>query len=301
MTDNRRMIIVAGATGDLGGRIVRELAALGAPVAALVREGTAPGRLAGLPAEMRPVDFSSTAAIAAALGDGACVVSALSGLEPVILETQGRLLDAAVAAGVPRFFPSDFAIDFRKLPPGTNRNLDLRETFRKRAEATPIRLTSVLNGAFMDMLTGTIPIIQHSIRRVLYWGSAEQQMDFTTIADTAAFTARAALDADSPRILNICGARVSAREIVATVARVRGRGYGLLPAGTIGTLGLTIGVARKLAPGGPDEIYPAWQGMQYMRNLFAGEGMLDTPFDNDRYPGMVWTGLESVLRSDPRP
>lgn len=301
MTDNRRMIIVAGATGDLGGRIVRELAALGAPVAALVREGTAPARLAYLPAEVRAADFASTAALSGALGDAACVVSALSGLEPVIIEAQGRLLDAGVAAGVPRFIPSDFAIDFRKLPPGTNRNLDLREAFRIRAEAAPIRLTSVLNGAFMDMLTGTIPIIQHGIRRVLYWGSADQKMDFTTIADTAAFTARAAMDPDSPRVLNICGARVSARDIAEAVGQVRGKRYGLLPAGTIGTLGITIGVARKLAPGGSDEIYPAWQGMQYMRNLFAGEGMLGTPFDNDRYPGMVWTSLETVLRSDQRP
>lgn len=294
------MIVVAGATGDLGGRILRELAALGAPVAALVREGTAPARLADLPAEARRVDFARTEAIAAALGDAACVVSALSGLDDVILDAQGRLLDAALAAGVPRFIPSDFAIDFRKLPPGTNRNLDLREAFRRRAEAAPIRLTSVLNGAFMDMLTGTIPIIQHSVRKVLYWGSADQDMDFTTIADTAAFTARAALDADTPRILNICGARVSARDIAAAVGRIRSRRYGLIPAGTIGTLGLTIGIARKLAPGGPDEIYPAWQGMQYMRNLFAGEGVLDTPFDNDRYPDMVWTSLESVLASDPR-
>ena len=301
MTDNRRMTIVAGATGDLGGRIVRELAALGAPVAALVREGTAPARLADLPAEVRAADFASTASLSGALGDAACVVSALSGLEPVIIEAQGRLLDASVAAGVPRFIPSDFAIDFRKLPPGTNRNLDLREAFRACAEATPIRLTSVLNGAFMDMLTGTIPIIQHGIRRVLYWGSADQKMDFTTIADTAAFTARAAMDPDSPRVLNICGARVSARDIAEAVGQVRGKRYGLLPAGTIGTLGITIGVARKLAPGGSDEIYPAWQGMQYMRNLFAGEGMLDTPFDNDRYPGMAWTSLETVLRSDPRP
>lgn len=301
MTQERNMIVVAGATGDLGGRIVRELAALGAPVAALVRRGTAPGRTADLPAEIRAADFASIDAVAATLGDATCVVSALSGLEPVILEAQGRLLDAAVAAGVPRFIPSDFAIDFRKLPPGTNRNLDLREAFRSRAEAAPIRLTSVLNGAFMDMLTGTIPIIQHGIRRVLYWGSPSQKMDFTTIADTAAYTARAALDPDSPRVLNICGARVSARDIAAAVGRVRGKRYGLLPAGTIGTLGLTIGVARKLAPGGADEIYPAWQGMQYMRNLFAGEGMLDTPFDNDRYAGMVWTSLEDVLRGDPRP
>lgn len=301
MTQDRGMIVVAGATGDLGGRILRELGALCAPVAALVRAGTAPGRRPDLPGEVRAVDFARTETLADALGDATCVVSALSGLEPVILDIQGRLLDAAVAAGVPRFIPSDFAIDFRKLPPGTNRNLDLREAFRTRAEAAPIRLTSVLNGAFMDMLTGTIPIIQHSLRRVLYWGSADQQMDFTTIADTAAYTARAAMDPDSPRVLNICGARVSARDIAAAAERVRGKRYRLLPAGTIGTLGLTIGVVRKLAPGAEGEVYPAWQGMQYMRNLFAGEGMLSIPFDNDRYPGMVWTSLEDVLRSDPRP
>jgi len=301
MTDTRRKIIVAGATGDLGSRIVRELAGLGAPVAALVRVGTSPDRLADLPGEVREADFASSGSLARSLADAACIVSALSGLEPVILDAQGRLLDAAVEAGVPRFIPSDFAIDFRKLPPGSNRNLDLREAFRLRAEAAPIRLTSVLNGAFMDMLSGTIPIIQHGLRRVLYWGSADQKMDFTTIADTAAFTARAALDIKSPRVLNICGARVSARDIAAAVGRVRGKRYGLLPAGTIGTLGLTIRVARKLAPGAEDEIYPAWQGMQYMRNLFAGEGVLDTPFDNDRYPGMVWTRLEDVLRRDLRP
>jgi uncharacterized protein YbjT (DUF2867 family) len=301
MTERGRTVIVAGATGDLGGRIVRALVAKGAPVAALVRQGTAPWRLANLPAAVRIADFASTEAIAAGLGDAACVVSALSGLEEVVIDIQGRLLDAAVMASVPRFIPSDFAIDFRKLPPDSNRNLDLREAFRTRAEAAPIRLTSILNGAFMDMLTGTIPIIQHSIRRVLFWGSADQPMDFTTISDTAAYTARVAMDPKSPRILNICGARVSARDIAAALGRVRGRPYGLLPAGTIGTLGLTIGVARKLSPGAPDEVYPAWQGMQYMRNLFAGEGMLDTPFDNDRYPGMAWTSLESVLESDPRP
>lgn len=300
MAKDRRMIVVAGATGDLGGRIVRELSALGAPVAALVREGTASGRLADLPCAVREADFASTAALAASLEDAACVVSALSGLEAVIIEAQGRLLDAAVSAGVPRFIPSDFAIDFRKLPPGSNRNLDLREAFRARAETAPIRLTSVLNGAFMDMLTGTIPIIQHPIRRVLYWGSADQPMDFTTIADTAAFTARAAMDPDTPRVLNICGARVTAREIAQAAGRVRGKRYGLLPAGTIGSLGLIIGIARKVAPGAGDEIYPAWQGMQYLRNLFAGEGMLDQPFDNDRYPSMVWTSLDSVLGLDSR-
>ena len=41
---------------------------------------------------------------------------------------------AAVDAGVPRFIPSDFAIDFTKIPEGGNRNLDLRREFHRRLE-----------------------------------------------------------------------------------------------------------------------------------------------------------------------
>jgi hypothetical protein len=53
------------------------------------------------------------------------VVSALQGLRDVILDGQGALLNAAVAAKVLRFIPSDFALDFAKTAPGSNRNLDL--------------------------------------------------------------------------------------------------------------------------------------------------------------------------------
>lgn len=245
------------------------------------------------------MDYGNTGALARELEGCRVVVSALSGLAPVILEAQGRLLEAALMAGVPRFMPSDFAIDFRKLPEGSNRNLDLRRRFLAHAEGAPIRLTSVLNGAFMDMLVKEIPIIQHPLRRVLYWSHPDQPMDFTTIADTAAFAARVALDDGAPRWLNIAGERTTARGLAATLTALHGRRYGVLPAGTLGTLGLTIAVARRLAPGG-EALYPAWQGMQYMRNMFAGEGLLDTPFDNDRYPGLRWTRVADVLRRDPR-
>lgn len=296
---NRTMpIVVAGATGDLGRRIVAELVGLGAPVRALVRRGAGAGEAADS-AEWVAVDYDNPASLERALVGVGCVVSALSGLEPAILGAQGRLLDAAVAAGVPRFFPSDFAIDFNKLPYGTNRNLDLRKRFRERAERAPIRLTSVLNGAFADMLTGQIPIIRHEIRRVLYWGDADQRMDFTTIADAAAFTARAACDPDTPRILSIAGDRVSARDLARIVTELRGVGYGVLPAGTIGTLKLTIAITRRVAPDS-DALYPAWQGMQYLRNMFAGEAVLDTPLDNARYPDMRWTTVAEVLRRDRR-
>ena len=36
--------------------------------------------------------------------------------------------------------------------PGQNRNFDLRREFTARADKTPTKVTSILNGAFLDML-----------------------------------------------------------------------------------------------------------------------------------------------------
>jgi hypothetical protein len=41
-------------------------------------------------------------------------------------------------------------------------------------------------------------------------------------------------------------------------------------------------------------LYPPWQGMQYMHNMFSGRVKL-APLDNDRYPGMRWTTVRDVL------
>ena len=73
------------------------------------------------------------------------MVSALAGLKDVIVEAQTVLLDAATKAGVPRFIPSDYSIDFTKFPPGENRNLDLRRDFHQRLEKTSIRATTIFN------------------------------------------------------------------------------------------------------------------------------------------------------------
>jgi hypothetical protein len=58
-------------------------------------------------------------------------------------------------------------------------------------------------------------------------------------------------------------------------------------------LGALIEVARAVAPN-ENELFPAWQGMQYMRNMFDGRAKL-RPLDNDRYPGMRWTPVRDVL------
>ncbi|WP_083325799.1 NmrA family NAD(P)-binding protein [Hymenobacter coccineus] len=290
------LIVLAGATGDLGHRIAQHLLQRGARVRALVRPGNTKPEIETLRqqgATIVEVDFNDVGALTYACVDAACVVSAVSGLRDVIVDLQTRLLEAAVAAGVPRFIPSDYSIDFTKLPAGSNRNLDLRREFGQRLDGAPIQATSILNGMFMDLLTGQAPVVLFGIRRVLYWGSADQPLDFTTIADTAAFTAAAALDATTPRYLRVAGEVATVRDLQAAATAVTGRRFGHLRPGGLWLLKLMIRATRRLAPV-PQEVFPHWQGMQYLHNMFTGAPKL-APLDNARYPDIRWTPLREVL------
>jgi len=289
-------IVVAGATGNLGGRIARALRERGARVRALVRPSTAQDkieRLRDLGVAIASIDLNNDSQVTQACSGASCVVSALQGLREVIVETQTVMLGAAIKAGVPRFIPSDYSIDFTKIAPGENRNLDLRRDFHERLAKASISATTIFNGAFADMLTGQMPLILFKLRRVLYWGNSDQRMDFTTIDDTATFTASAALDPSAPRILRIAGDQLSARELAGVASEVTGKKFRLFRAGGLGMLGALIKVARMVAPA-EKEIFPAWQGMQYMRNMFDGRAKLE-PLDNDRYPGLRWTTARDVL------
>jgi nucleoside-diphosphate-sugar epimerase len=290
------VIALAGASGDLGFRIARALIARGAKVRALVRPDVSPAertRLEAIGLDLTAVPSRDRDAMALAAAGSTCVVSALNGVHEVMIDRQGVLLDAAVQADVPRFIPSDYSADFTQTTPGQNRNFDLRREFMARADKTPIKVTSILNGAFLDMLGAEMPIIQRRIHRVLYWHDADQLLDFTTKDDVAAYTAAAALDDTTPRILRIAGDSVSARDIAATMSEVSGERYRPLWAGSLGSLGIMIRIAKLIAPQ-PDAPFPAWQGMQYMRDQFSGRVKL-TPLDNARYAGLVWTSVHGHL------
>jgi uncharacterized protein YbjT (DUF2867 family) len=291
-------IVLAGATGDLGERILNSLLQQGAHVKALVRQESLPEKVNELQnagAEISVVDFGSQASVAEACSGAACVVSALSGLREVIVEMQTVLLNAAVEAGVPRFIPSDFSIDFTKLPDGTNRNLDLRREFHQSLDKASIAATTIFNGAFTELLTGEMPVILFKIKRILAWGNADQLFDFTTKDNTAAYTAAAALDSSTPRFLRVAGDQISCRDLMAISSEVTGDQFRLLRPGGLGMLNIMIKVMRRLMPSS-QALYPPWQGMQYMHNMCSGLAKLE-PLDNDRYPAIKWTAARNVIAS----
>lgn len=296
LTSGNQTIVLAGATGALGQLIAGYLLQRKATVRALVRKDSnqaAVARLQQAGAEIIKVDFKDAAGLAAACRGAACVVSALSGLREVIVDTQTQLLEAAVKAGVPRFIPSDYCIDFTRLPVGSNRNLDLRREFQVIVDQAPIQATSILNGMFTDLLTGQAPVILFPLKRVVYWGNSAQLLDFTTMANTAEYTAATALDADTPRFLKIAGEEASIQELRKAASEVTGQKFGLLWAGSLGVLKAMIAITKALMPTS-NEVFPPWQGMQYLHNMFTGLPKLDK-LDNNRYPEINWTSVKEVL------
>src|SRR4051794_20236823 len=103
MSISIRTVAVAGASGNLGPAIINQLLAAGFIVTALTR---ADSRSTFPPAvKVVPVDYDSLDSLTAALKDQDAFVSTLATLA---VGAQIRLVDAAIAAGVKRFIPSEF-------------------------------------------------------------------------------------------------------------------------------------------------------------------------------------------------
>jgi uncharacterized protein YbjT (DUF2867 family) len=290
-------ILVAGGTGNLGHRITKALLQRGASVRAVVRAESDPAKvaeLARLGAEVVPVDMADVAALTQACAGMACVVSAVAGLREVIVDGQSALLAAAVAAGVPRFIPSDFSSDYTQQAAGENRNFDLRREFKTHLDQAPIAATSILNGAFAELLTYGIPLLDFRQQQTGYWEDADWKIDFTTMDDTATFTAAAALDADTPRLLRIASFQLSPNELAAT-AEAAGRGsFNVVKLGSRADLTALIAQARAANPAGEQQLYADWQQLQYVRSMFSVQ---NNPFDNARYPDLTWASALHLLKA----
>ena len=291
-----KIIVIAGATGNLGGKIVNVLLAKGAEVRAIVRLETDINKIRELEqkgVKVFRVNTSQKSEISKHCIGSDCVVSALAGLRETIVDAQKVFLDAAVEGNVQRFIASDYSIDFTNLREGQNRNLDLRRVFHQYLEKAPLKVTTVFNGAFMDLLTTDMPLILFKQKRILCWGNPDQILEFTTTDNVAAFTAEAALDNDTPRYLRIAGDRLSCNDFVKLLTEITSKNYKLFRPGGIGLFNSMIKLTRFFSPG-KTELYPAWQGMQYMRDMMEGR-IVFQKYDTQRYPNLKWSSVKEFL------
>ncbi len=112
--------------------------------------------------------------------------------------------------------------------------------------------------------------------------------------NSAAFTAAAALDPSRPKILRIAGDEKSARELATVAGELKNARFELVFLGSLGDFVALIRRVRAADPEGEKELFPRWQGMQYMHGMFSGLAKLE-PLDNQRYANMRWTSAREVI------
>ncbi|EIN06966.1 NAD(P)-binding protein [Punctularia strigosozonata HHB-11173 SS5] len=142
-------VAVAGATGTLGPYLVQGLVGAGIDVTVLSRQAS----VSGLPAAVtvRQVDYDSVESLTAALQGQDAVVSVVA--QTAVLK-QKALIDAAVAAGVKRFFPAEFGVDtlnpkVRALPIKAHK-VEIQNYLAEVSAKTDLTYTILLNGPFLD-------------------------------------------------------------------------------------------------------------------------------------------------------
>ncbi|MEU6407321.1 NmrA family NAD(P)-binding protein [Microbispora sp. NPDC046933] len=290
-------IFVAGATGLLGGQIVQALLDQGVPVRALVRPGTGEEKKSSLTAlradglELVEGDITDPAErLAEAVGDATTVISAVQGGPEVIVDGQANLVRAAEKAGARRFIPSDFAIDVTKLDDGDNFMMDWRRQAAAARAGTRLEVVSVLNGAFYEVMTGFMGLIDWEQGTLSHWGDPDQPLDLTSVADTAAYTARVALDPSATGTLRFAGEVMSMRQFHDAVQRGSGRTLRLRHLGTADDLRAEITRQAALTHNPFDYV-----ALQYQWCMVSGKAKFDS-LDNARYPQVTPLSLTDFVR-----
>lgn len=297
-----KIIAVAGGTGHLGSLLVEEfLTKKDVRLRLLVRPASR-GKVADL--ETRGVeivegDVSDDNATQLLVEGAHAVVSILQGGPEIIIEGQKRLLHAARAAGARRFIPSDYSIDMFKVPKGAVVTVDMRRTFADMAEAArgDVEVVHVLNGGFLDrgVLFGFIDVINVETQTAHYWGDQSAPTAWTTYADTAHYTAAAAVDdAALPRAFTVAGDLRSFAELVADYEEVTGRTLKVERLGSFEDLDAKI---ADLMQSGPQENFIRYLPLMYQRAILKGYGQPGEVM-NDRYPDIIPTTFKDYVQKE---
>ncbi|KAL0941698.1 isoflavone reductase family protein [Colletotrichum truncatum] len=178
MAPKIQKVAVAGATGNVGSHVLKALIQDGFQVTVLTRkQGSFPDGVT-----VKVIDYNSYDALKEAFqGHEAFVDCTL-----VQDDTPARMIDAAAAAGVYRYIPSDFSLDFNNPKPHT-----LPIWFKKDAndkhllskcQSTQMTWSIICNGAFLDytLRTGFLNIDIYN-KKVNYMNDGSNVIAWTTL------------------------------------------------------------------------------------------------------------------------
>lgn len=222
MSTTIKNVAIAGASGALGSVVFQKLVSSGSfNVTVLRRQGSSAVFPSGT--DIRDVDFDSVDSLKSALAGQDAVVATLGSTS---LGFQKNLVDAAIAAGVQRFIPSEFGSDLdnprtRKLPVFAPK-VEIREYLEEKAESTPLTYTYVCNSAFLDWGLQYDFILKISDYKPTIFDGGDRVFSATTLATVGDAVAGILLRAEetSNRTVYIESAKLSQNRLLALAKRV---------------------------------------------------------------------------------
>ncbi|KAJ6134026.1 hypothetical protein N7523_000348 [Penicillium sp. IBT 18751x] len=220
------------------------------------------------------------------------VICCYFGGPEIMTQGQKLLIDACEEEGVPRFIPSDFAVDYTKIPAGALFPKKSAMIIREYLELTKVAGVHVLNGGLMETFwSAFFGIWNPETRSLAFWGSGDEQWELTTFPTAAAFTAAAALDRNAVGVLRFRGDRKSPREIKETFERVYGCPMRIDRLGSIDEL---YGTVKEAFNRDPNDL-ASWAPGCFAYWCINGKAYLGDNLDNKRYPNVEVIDLEAFL------
>ena len=208
------MILLVGATGDLGGRIAKRLRADGHEVRCLVRHSTDDSSLRAIGAEIVRGDLTEPATLPPACAGVDTVIATataisrrLQGSSPASIREvdevgMGHLIDAAESAGVRRFVYLSFGgVDTAVETPLRHAKLAME----RRLSASAMRTVIVRPDAFQEVHLSPISRFDVAAGKVSVIGKGNTKARWVATDDVAALLCAVALEPDPPRLVEFGG------------------------------------------------------------------------------------------------
>ena len=227
------MILVVGATGDLGQRVARIQRAKRDDVRCMVRPGSDDSALRAMDAEVVPGDLTVPETLPPACAGATVVVATPTAIGRVLAGTQGPtirevdevgmagLVSAAETAGVERFVYTSFAgVDASVGTSLTRAKL----TTKRRLAASVMRTVVVRTDAFQEIHLGPTARFDVAAGKVAVIGRGDRRQRWISTQDVASLVAGLAEEPEAPGMVTVGGpAALSKNEAVAIVETVTGR------------------------------------------------------------------------------
>ncbi|GIK04519.1 hypothetical protein Aspvir_008602 [Aspergillus viridinutans] len=260
-------VAIAGATGNLGPAVLNALLSAGFEVTVLTRAESDRSNNHFGQARVVPVDYSSLDSLTAALKGQDVVVNTLG---TIPRDVHIRLIDAAVAAQVQRFIPSEFGSDttnttVAKLPVYQDKVAIQKYLQEKAAESGgTFSYTLLINGPFLDWGLTVEFLLSWRAPEVELYDGGERKFSATTLAGVAKGIVGIInnLEATRDRTVYIRETDVSQKDLL----KLSGK---QLPTKSISTAELEKEAYAELAKSNPN---PGVFVFNFIRRAIFGEG-----------------------------